>query len=89
MEGRSSIGIGVALGVSIGTALGVALDNLALWLSLGIAIGVGIGVAFDQQQAKKDKADKGGDGSGSVVASDAGGARQDDGYSDGSDGGGD
>ena len=88
MEGRSSIGIGVALGVSIGVALGVALDNLALWLSLGIAIGAGMGVAFDQQRAKKNKSEKGDNGSAPVAGGDSGGLHKDF-DAGGADGGGD
>ena len=48
MEGRSHLGIGIALGVAIGAGLGAALDNIALGISFGIAIGVALGLAMDE-----------------------------------------
>lgn len=89
MEGRSYIGIGVALGVSIGAALGIALDNLVLGISIGVAIGAGLGLVFDQQNSRRRRqADKNNsDGTAPHVASDSHDHGADSGGSDG--GGGD
>jgi hypothetical protein len=82
MEGRSFIGIGLALGVAIGSALGVAMDNLAVGIGAGIAIGAGLGVALDASQRRK--------GGGPENSAPLDGRDQhDSGYSDGGDGGGD
>ena len=54
MEGRSHLGIGIALGVAIGAGLGVAMDNLAMGIGVGVAIGVALGVALDASKGKGD-----------------------------------
>ena len=54
MEGRSHLGIGIALGVAIGSAIGVAMDNLALGIGIGIGVGVALGIALDAGRKRKD-----------------------------------
>lgn len=53
MEGRSFMGVGLALGIAIGTAIGIATGNLAIGIGLGVAVGMGLGVAIDASQRKK------------------------------------
>ena len=79
MEGRSHLGIGIALGAAVGSALGVAMDNLALGIGVGVGIGLAIGLAMDGLGKRKGVHRDG-------PASDGGDHRHD---ADGPDGGGD
>lgn len=83
MEGRSFIGIGLALGVAIGAVFGVVLGNVAIGIGVGVAIGAGLGVAIDASRRQK--------GSGPENSAPVDGRDKHDGstWDGGSDGGGD
>ena len=53
MEGRSFIGIGVALGVAVGAAIGIAMDNLAVGIGVGVGMGLAFGVVMDANARKR------------------------------------
>lgn len=63
MEGRSHMGIGIALGMAIGAGLGVAMDNLSMGVALGLCFGVAIGAGMDQANKKK-RSDRDGESGG-------------------------
>lgn len=92
MEGRSFLGVGLALGLSVGVAVGVATGNLAVGIALGMALGVAFGAIADASNRRKAGAREGGDAGAATLTSADGGERSkvDAGHdADGSDGGGD